>query len=61
MIGKDLKAEKEQDNEVQIEIENLARVHDPFQEKVKKRDQLANQLRRERKRRAKQNLDLFQW
>lgn len=42
MIGKDLKAEKEQDNEVQIEIENLARVHDPFQEKVKKRAELMN-------------------
>lgn len=36
-IANDVKEEREQDKEINLEIERLARTHDPFQEKVRQR------------------------
>ena len=44
IIGQDLKVEKEQDKDIQIEIEKLAKVFDPFAEKVHRRAELMNSL-----------------
>jgi len=43
-IGQDLKMEQAQDKEIQLEIERLAKTHDPFKEKVARRAELMNRL-----------------
>jgi len=44
VIGQDLKAEQAQDKEIQQEIERLARLHDPYKEKVSRRAELMNRM-----------------
>lgn len=43
-IGQDLKMEQAQDKEIQLEIERLAKTHDPFKEKVARRAELMNRM-----------------